>query len=76
MCDILGFDPLYVANEGKFVCFTAAQDADKVKRALGKQARFIGVVIPRHNKAVYLYTKIGVPRILPMLEQDQLPRIC
>lgn len=76
MCDILGFDPLYIANEGKFVCFVEEKDASKVKQAIGKNARIIGKVVPGHKKDVYLKTEIGSNRILPMLESDQLPRIC
>ncbi len=76
LCDILGFDPLYVANEGKFVCFVDGKDAPKIKRAIGQQARIIGKVTPAHKKLVYLKTKIGSRRILPMLESEQLPRIC
>lgn len=76
MCDILGFDPLYVANEGKFVCFVSEKDASKVKRAMGKSGRIIGKVVTGHKKEVYLRTEIGGSLILPMLESDQLPRIC
>jgi hydrogenase expression/formation protein HypE len=76
MCDILGFDPLYVANEGKFVCFVNEKDASKVKRAMGKDARIIGKAVAGHKKAVHLKTELGSSRILPMLESDQLPRIC
>jgi hydrogenase expression/formation protein HypE len=75
-CDLLGFDPLYVANEGRFACFVAKKDAPKIKQAMGKAARIIGRVSSGHKKAVYLATKIGSRRILPMLESDQLPRIC
>lgn len=76
MCDVLGFDPLYVANEGKFICFVDKKDAPKIKRAIGKEARIIGRVISAHKREVYLKTEIGTSRILPMLESDQLPRIC
>ena len=76
MCDILGFDPLYIANEGKFVCFMDKKDASKVKKAMGKNARIVGKVVSSHKKEVHLKTKIGSSRILPMLEFDQLPRIC
>ena len=76
MCDILGFDPLYVANEGKFVCFVRTEDAAKVKRAMGKGARIIGKVTTAHRKKAYLNTRLGASRILPVLESDQLPRIC
>ncbi|MFH1245285.1 MAG: AIR synthase-related protein, partial [Candidatus Omnitrophota bacterium] len=76
MCDILGFDPLYVANEGKFVCFVDKKDARKILQAMGKEARIIGKVTSVHKKEVYLKTSLGSSRILPMLESDQLPRIC
>lgn len=76
ICDVLGFDPLYVANEGKFVCFVQAADASKIKRAMGKSAKVIGEVTSSHKKDVYLKTHLGSSRILPMLESDQLPRIC
>lgn len=76
LCEILGFDPLYVANEGKFVCFVQAKDGPKIKRAIGKEARIIGRVTTAHRKEVYLRTKIGSSRILPIPESDQLPRIC
>lgn len=76
MCDVLGFDPLYVANEGKFICFVNQKDAPKVIKVLGKQARIVGRVTSSHKREVYLTTKIGAQRILPMLESDQLPRIC
>ncbi|MGB2705853.1 MAG: hydrogenase expression/formation protein HypE [Candidatus Omnitrophota bacterium] len=76
MCDILGFDPLYVANEGKFICFVNKKDARRVRKAIGKKAHIIGEVVSRHKKEVYLKTEIGSNRIIPMLEFDQLPRIC
>ena len=76
MCNILGFDPLYIANEGKFVCFVNKKDAIKIKNAIGKTARVIGKVVSEHKKEVYLKTEMGASRILPMLESDQLPRIC
>ncbi|NQS99706.1 MAG: hydrogenase expression/formation protein HypE [Candidatus Omnitrophica bacterium] len=76
LCDILGFDPVYVANEGKFVCFVQAEDAPKIKRAMGKEAKIIGKVTSVHRKKTYLKTHLGVSRILPILETDQLPRIC
>jgi hydrogenase expression/formation protein HypE len=76
MCDILGFDSLYVANEGTFVCFVSAKDAVRVRRAMGKTAAIIGRVVDAHKGAVHLKTSIRSSRILPMLESDQLPRIC
>jgi len=76
MCDILGFDPLYVANEGKFVSFVSEKDASRVKRAIGKKARIIGRVVTGHKGEVRLKTELGSSRVLPILESDQLPRIC
>ncbi|MFH1380413.1 MAG: hydrogenase expression/formation protein HypE [bacterium] len=76
MCNILGFDPLYIANEGKFICIASAKDAIKLKQALGRSASIIGKMTGSHKKEVYLTTRIGSQRIIPMLESDQLPRIC
>lgn len=76
LCDVLGFDPLYVANEGKFICFVREKDGINVKKALGPSARIIGKVTRKHKKEVYLRTSVGSSRVLPMLESDQLPRIC
>ena len=76
MCDILGFDPLYIANEGKFVCFVYQKDTIKVKHAMGKEARIIGKVTSEHKKEVHLKTRIGSGRILPLLESELFPRIC
>lgn len=76
MCEILGFDPLYVANEGKFICFVSPKDSPMVKRVLGSKARIIGRVVSRHKREVYLRTEVGSSRVLAMLEFDQLPRIC
>ncbi|MFH1239406.1 MAG: hydrogenase expression/formation protein HypE [bacterium] len=76
LCDVLGFDPLYVANEGKFVCFVSRKDAAKVKKVLGPAAKIIGRVTSSHKKEVHLKTKLGSSRIVLMLEADQLPRIC
>lgn len=76
ICDVLGFDPLYIANEGKFICFVDKKDAQKVKKAIGKQAKIIGKVTSAHKKEVVLKTELGSNRILGALEVDQLPRIC
>jgi len=76
LCEVVGFDPLYIANEGKFLCFVRPKDAIRVKRAMGKKARIIGKVVSSHRKEVYLRTALGSSRILAMLEHDQLPRIC
>lgn len=76
LCDILGFDPLYVANEGKFIAFAGEKDAPKIQKAMGKDARIIGKAVRSHKHGVLLRTKIGSNRILPTFEHDQLPRIC
>ncbi len=76
LCDVLGLDPLYIANEGKFVCFVKEKDAPKIERSMGRGARIIGKVTSAHKKEVRLRTRIGSSRILPALESDQLPRIC
>lgn len=81
VCELLGFDPLYVANEGKLIAFVAAEGADAVLSAmkrdkLGKDACIIGEVTDDHPKKVYMTTRIGGSRIVDMLTGEQLPRIC
>ena len=76
MCDILGLDPLYIANEGKFLCFVDEKDASKVKKVMDKNARIIGRVVSAHRGEVRLRTTLGPSRIIPALVSDQLPRIC
>ena len=80
-CEILGLDPLYVANEGRFVAFvppTEAEDALKVLRShpLGTGANIIGRVLDGKSGMVTLKSKIGTSRIVDMLSGEQLPRIC
>ena len=80
-CEILGFDPLYVANEGRFVAFVPPQEAERalaILRAhpLGAGARLIGRVTEGGSVPVVMKTKIGAERIVDMLAGDQLPRIC
>ncbi|MEN8117701.1 MAG: hydrogenase expression/formation protein HypE [Bacteroidota bacterium] len=81
MCEFFGFDPLYVANEGKVVMIVPEDDAEKVldtmqKNELGKEARIIGEVVSEHPCKVVMQTQIGGKRIIDMLLGDQLPRIC
>ncbi|RJQ47047.1 MAG: hydrogenase expression/formation protein HypE [Nitrospiraceae bacterium] len=78
--DMLGYDPLYLANEGKAVIVASNESAhiiiDMLKRhPLGQKAAIIGNVSPKF-KGVRLRTKIGGERMLDMLEEDMLPRIC
>jgi hydrogenase expression/formation protein HypE len=80
-CEILGLDPLYVANEGKLLAIIAAQDVDLVLSAmkshpLGKQAAIIGAVIDEHPGMVMMKTRVGGTRVVDMLSGEQLPRIC
>ena len=80
-CELLGFDPLYLANEGKLLAFVAADCVDAVLKAIqsdpcGKDAAVIGQVIDDHPGKVFLKTRIGGRRIVDMLAGEQLPRIC
>jgi hydrogenase expression/formation protein HypE len=80
-CEILGLDPLYVANEGKFLAIVAREVAEQVlatmqAHPLGKQAAIIGEVVADHPGKVYLKSRIGGMRVVDMLSGEQLPRIC
>jgi hydrogenase expression/formation protein HypE len=80
-CEILGFDPLYLANEGRFVAFVAAPDARRAldilgSHPLGKGSCLIGKVTNDSSPAVVMRSRIGATRIVDMLSGEQLPRIC
>ena len=80
-CEILGFDPLYVACEGRFVVFVAPQDADRALEImrchpLGADAAIIGTVKADHPGVVMMKSRIGASRIVDMISGEQLPRIC
>jgi hydrogenase expression/formation protein HypE len=80
-CELLGFDPLYLANEGKLLAFVSEEDADAVLSAIaanpyGKDATMIGEVVTDYSGKVVMETRIGGKRILDMLAGEQLPRIC
>lgn len=81
-CEILGFDPLYVANEGCFIMFVAAEETEKTLNVLrsnpfGLQAQKIGTVTNvDKNGVVILETAMGTNRQLMLLSGEQLPRIC
>ena len=80
-CEILGFDPLYLANEGRLLAFVAPARADAVLRRmldhpLGKGAAIIGEAVADHPGLVVLKTAIGGERIVDMISGEQLPRIC
>jgi hydrogenase expression/formation protein HypE len=81
LCELLGMDPLYVANEGKLLAFVekpAAQGILEKMRSnpLGREAEIIGEVCADHPGRVHLKTRIGGTRIVSMPAGDQLPRIC
>ena len=78
--DMLGYDPFYLANEGKAVIIASGESADEVimtlrKHPLGKNAAVIGRISSKF-KGARLRTRIGGERVLDMLEEDMLPRIC
>ena len=80
-CEILGFDPLYVANEGKLLAVVAADVADQVLAAMrshphGSNAAVIGEVVDDHPGRVFLTSRIGGNRVVDMISGEQLPRIC
>jgi hydrogenase expression/formation protein HypE len=80
-CELLGFDPLHLANEGKLVAFVSPESAETVLEAIrsdpyGKDAAIIGEVVKDHPGKVILKTRIGGKRIVDMLAGEQLPRIC
>ncbi len=80
-CEFLGFDPLYVANEGKLLAIVPADKADAVLAAMkntkyGQDAAIIGEVVSDHPGKVVLKTAVGGNRIVDMLVGEQLPRIC
>ena len=81
VCELLGFDPLYVANEGKLLAFVPPTDSDAVLTAIrqdphGQEACVIGTVTADHPGQVVLETRVGGRRIVDMLTGEQLPRIC
>lgn len=81
MCELLGFDPFYVANEGKVLMVVAAEIADKVIEILktfeeGKSASIIGEITAEHPGKGWITTGIGGKRVVDMLSGEQLPRIC
>jgi hydrogenase expression/formation protein HypE len=80
-CELLGLDPLYVANEGVFITIVAAEAAESVLEVLradpnGASAAIIGTVTEEHPRQVLLHSKIGGKRVVNMPVGEQLPRIC
>lgn len=80
-CEMLGFDPIYLANEGRFVAFVAGHDAERCVEVLRRfevsgGAAIIGRVEEASSRRVVMKTRIGTRRIVDMLSGEQLPRIC
>ena len=80
-CELLGFDPLYLANEGKLVTVVAPEDADKIlgrikQNKYGAKAAIIGEVVREHPGRVVMKTTLGASRIIDILVGELLPRIC
>jgi hydrogenase expression/formation protein HypE len=80
-CEILGLDPLYVANEGKLIAVVPAEDAERALEAmrthpLGRDAALIGEVVNAHTGLVLARSLVGGQRVVSMLSGEQLPRIC
>jgi hydrogenase expression/formation protein HypE len=80
-CEILGLDPLLVANEGKLLAIVPAEAADRVLVAMraheyGRQAVVLGRVVAEHPRMVVMRTAVGGTRVIPMPIGEQLPRIC
>jgi hydrogenase expression/formation protein HypE len=81
VCELLGVDPLYVANEGKLLALCPSDQAETVlaimrQSPFGENACVIGEVIDDHPGRVFMKTRIGGERIVDMLTGEQLPRIC
>lgn len=80
-CQLLGINPLYVANEGKVICVVAKEEAKKVLEAMhqhpyGKEAKIIGIVQSSRQKKLFSETTLGALKELQMMAVEQLPRIC
>src|SRR5437660_12028377 len=78
-CELLGLDPLYVANEGKLIAVVPPADAGRVLAAmrahpLGKDAALVGEVVADHPGLVVLRSRVGGERVVTLLAGEQLPR--
>lgn len=81
ICDMLGLDPLYIANEGKLICIVSKEDSTEVLDVMkslkvGENAKIIGEVLEESKKKLYYKTIIGSERILEKAKGEQIPRIC
>lgn len=80
-CEILGFDPIYLANEGRFIAFVPARDAERALQRmrahpLAENACMIGTVTDEDSGLVTIRSRIGTARVMDMISGEQLPRIC
>ncbi|MBN2330099.1 MAG: hydrogenase expression/formation protein HypE, partial [Candidatus Omnitrophica bacterium] len=80
-CELLGFDPLYVANEGRMAAVVSPKDAGRAleimsRHPMSQGAALIGEVKPKSTAPVLLTSRIGAVRIVDRLSGEQLPRIC
>jgi hydrogenase expression/formation protein HypE len=80
-CEMLGLDPLYVANEGKLIAVVPPENADRVLAAmrahpLGKNSALVGTIVADHPGMVILRSRVGGKRVVTLLAGEQLPRIC
>ena len=80
-CELLGFDPLYVANEGKLVVVVSPAHAEGILNVMkhnryGSESAIIGEVVSEHTGRVIMKTALGASRIVDMLTGELLPRIC
>ncbi len=80
-CEMLGLDPLYVANEGKLIAVVPPEDADRVVNVMrrhpqGRDAVVIGEIVDQHPGMVLLRSVVGGDRVVTLLAGEQLPRIC
>ena len=80
-CEMLGLDPLYVANEGKLLAVVPQEDAEGLlavmrQQPLGCNAAIIGEIVEEHPRMIVMQTSIGGERVVTMLSGEQLPRIC
>jgi len=80
-CEMLGLDPLYVANEGKLIAVVPSEDAERLVKVmrthpLGQSAALIGDVVAEHPGMVTMRSLVGGERVVTLLSGEQLPRIC
>jgi hydrogenase expression/formation protein HypE len=80
-CEMLGLDPLYVANEGKLIAVVPKEEAEGLLAAmrrhpLGRHAAIIGQIVSEHPGMVVIQSLVGGDRVVTLLAGEQLPRIC